>query len=622
MIARILLSVLRGIPLAVVVIGGMAVVGVVSNGCIDFSNIKVPGSNGNSNSNTNQNANANSNKNSNQNANVNGSTNTNGSSNDNVNGAGNDNSTPLDNVNVNTNGGDGAGVPVNANSNSSGNQNANANSNSNANVNGSAGPPQMLDFGILAQTGDAVPDQVSGVTFTEFGPPIIDANGRVAFWALYSGVGAAGFGGLYIWENNAVRKVLDDNPASAGVVPGRTTADYFGKFQKTSSFNPLTQDLTWAGGNRLLFVSPVSGQKASRGFYRWRATDNNFARIADLEQITALYADASPGAFVPTFALPGVSDNGIGYFGVDYKYFTKPPGATLVSGQGVYSSDGSTVTVLADTSLSEATPGDVPSQGANAFFTRMATLTTLNASGDMLFESDYFDDNGSAGTGIYLARGGTLYAVIDSRPGVTWPGLATGLQYNPGSKAARFANGPLGQIVIGAPAKLNGTTYNTVLLFDFGTSLWYELTGPNGANASALLSGINDDAKLLLLSGGNPYIVGGGQRVSIADSLPPEVLGTIPTWASEGGSINNHGRAVARYTRSSNLGLVFWTGEKLLLVADPLANVPSGIASVSTITDPRRDRVGRSGLLNDSDEIVFLANLTGGGQAIYIARAR
>lgn len=86
--------------------------------------------------------------------------------------------------------------------------------------------------------------------------------------------------------------------------------------------------------------------------------------------------------------------------------------------------------------------------------------------------------------------------------------------------------------------------------------------------------------------------------------------------------MNNNGRAVVAYARSSTTGLVYWTGQELLVVADAVAGLPSGISNVFTITDPRRDRPGRSGLLNDREQIAFRAALTGGGQAIYRATAQ
>ncbi len=623
MLARILLFALRIAP--IMFIGGLAVsVGAVTatvGGCVDFSDaFPDDPNNTNTNSNSNSNSNTNSNDNTNSgNGNTNSNSNSNGNSNTNSNNGGtignlNTNASEVPFANTN-----GTGVPP-ANTNTNDNTNSTP-GNENTNSGGGATIPTTLETITLAQTGGAVPGQASTVTFTEFGNPVIDANGRVAFWALYGGAGAAGFGGLYVWQNGTLSKVVDDNPATTGIVPGRPAADYFGKFQKTSAFDPLTQDIVWAGGDRLLFVSLTAGSGTGRGFYRWRATDSSFARIADIDQLLALYPDAAAGAFIPTFGTPGVSDAGFAIFGMDYRYFTKPPGATLVSGQAIFTSNGVDVSIIRDTIDSELTPGDVPGQEADAFFQRLTPLTTLNAAGDMLFEGRFFAPD--AARGIYMYRNNVVYRVIDSEAGSLWAGLPPGAQVTlPSGVAFGFANGPLRHIAVDCQLTVSGAARDAVLMFDFATSLWYELTGPNGAPATDLVSGVNNDAQVLVLSGGHPYIVGGGERVQLDATLPTPLIGVNLTWLNSGGSINDSRRAVASYSRNGSTGLAFWTNQQLLVVADANAGVPAGIANAFTITDARRDRVSRSGLLNNRDEIVFRATLTASGQAVYLVRAK
>lgn len=645
MVARILRVAMGAAPVLVSVGLATGIVTASVSGCIDFSDAFPDDPNSaNTNGNSNTNGSGNSNGNTggdNTNTNSGTGTNTNGGTGSNTNGSGgtNGNTTganggTIGNINVNGTGGgntvvntNGTGVPVtNSNTNTDGSGAGGGNTNTNTNGSDGGGTPTiptMIETISIAKTGDPAPGQAATVTFTEFGNPVIDSKGRVAFWALYGGTGAAGFGGLYVYENGALKKVLDDNPASAGVVPGRPATDYFGKFQKTTSFDPLTQDVIWAGGDRLLFVSLTAGSGTGRGFYRWRATDSTFARIADIDQLLALYPDAATGAFVPTFGTPGVSDDGFAIFGMDYRYFTKPPGATLVSGQAIFTSNGIEVSIIRDTNISQNFGGDVPGHGADSSFQRFSVLTTLNPGGDMLFEGHFFAPDATRGLYLYRYLEDIVYRVIDGETGVTWPGLPTGAQVNPASGTAFiFANGPLGHIAVDTQLKVDGNTRDAIIIFDFATSLWYELTGPNGAPATDLISGVTDDAQLLLLSGGSPYIVGGGQRIQVDAALPAELNGVSFSWLNSGGSINNSGRAVTSYSRDGKTGLAYWTGQQLLVVADATVGRPVGIANVSTITDPRRDRVGRSGLLNDRDEIVFRATLTAGGQAIYLSRAK
>ena len=56
-------------------------------------------------------------------------------------------------------------------------------------------------------------------------------------------------------------------------------------------------------------------------------------------------------------------------------------------------------------------------------------------------------------------------------------------------------------------------------------------------------------------------------------------------------------------------------------MADAQLGVPTGSTEIHTILEPQRDRPGRSGLLNNADQIVFRAVLSGGSEAVYLAEA-
>ncbi len=482
--------------------------------------------------------------------------------------------------------------------------------------------PTAIALQQIVQTGDHAPGQLDTVTFTQFGNPVIDANGRVAFWALYSGTGAKGYGGLYVWDAGQMKRVLDDDPATAGIVPGRTTKEYFGRYGGQYGTSPLASDVAWAAGDRLMFVSEVTGQQDSAGMYRWRATDANLVRIADREQVAALFTDASPATLAPSFKLPGVSDGGIAIFGLSYAYFTQPPGAQYFSGQGVFTSNGTTVSVLADTRHSVQAPGDVPGQDATAFFKTIDTLTTINSAGDMLFQGRYSSGTGSLG--VYLGRADAEYRVIDNRTGATWPGLTAGAQLTvPSGAWPTLAMGSAGHIAVDGQLKVGSDTHDTVLLWNFGTSTWTELTGANGAPATSLATGVNDDGQTVIVSGGVPYLMTSTTRMQLNATMPAQLAGVTVTWTPGGGSINNDGRTAIGYSREGgSAGLVFWTGAQLLLVTDVGAGVPAGISQVYTITDPRRDRPGRSGFLNDKNEVTFRVGRSAGGEALYVAQAQ
>ena len=473
--------------------------------------------------------------------------------------------------------------------------------------------PTSVTLQQIAQTGDAVPGQPTGVTFTEFGNPVIDSEGRVAFWALYSGTGALGHGGLYVWDDGLLVRVVHDDPATAGVVPGRTTADYFGDFIATAK--PLEQSLVWAGGDRLLFTSEVSGEKKSEGLYRWRATDGNLVRIGDREQVAALFPDALEAAFAPDYYLPGVTDGGTAVFGVKYSYFTSPPGSTYKNGRGLFLSNGVTVSFLVDSQRSAANPGSVPGQDATTYFTTIDTMTTVRASGDILFQSAFV--SGSGNYGLYLYRNGTNYRVIDNRQGYSWPGLPVGALIGP-RQTYGIGIGPSGHIAVDCIMSLSGTARDAVIVWDFSTSKWTEMTGTGGVTAKDLVSGVNVDGQVLIVAGDKPYVASAAGSASLVDSAPAELQSGV-TWKSTGGAINNYGRALVPYERSDGDGLAFWTGERLLVVVDVASGIPAAGTAITTISDSRRDRPGRSSSLNDRDEMAFRVEL-GDMDAIYIGR--
>ncbi|GEM_PF-2236520 len=528
-----------------------------------------------------------------------------------------------------TNGGSGSGSGGGSTNNGSGSGGGN-NGGSSGGSTQPPPPPTAISLTQIAKTGQHVPGQPDTVGFVAFGNPVIDAQGRVAFWATYRGLQARGDAGLYVWNGQTTQRVLDNDPNTAGVVPGPSTPHYFGH---SGTNDPLTFDLSWAGGNRLLFVSeiiPASGPagNARMGVYRWRVTDGSFVRVADWEQVAHTFPDVSEGSSGPSFqansvSLPGVSDDGLAIFGMNYTYIsTEGEGLErfIIEKNGVFTSNGTTVTLIA--SDSTKTTGVVPDQPASAYFTSISPLTTLNADGDMLFRGAFASGSSGASQGVYLLHDGTAYRVIDNRTNPSWPGLAAGARVAPRSPSLGygFAIGPAGHIAIAGKLTVAGTTNPAVLMWDWDAGKWTVLYGPSSTPATAMLTGVNDDGQVGILAGGTPYIATTDSLVPVTTNLPVSLYGVTLVWSDTGGSINNYGRAVLAYTGDGQKGLAFWTTARLLVVADVRLGIPAGIADIQTITGPERDRPGRSGMLNDADQLVFRAVMSDASQAIYLAR--
>jgi hypothetical protein len=276
--------------------------------------------------------------------------------------------------------------------------------------------------------------------------------------------------------------------------------------------------------------------------------------------------------------------------------------------------------VLADSVLSPRDPGDVPDQGPSARFSAVDVLTTLNAGGDLLFASRYAEGDGRGG--VYLARGTTRYRVIDHRPDATWPGLTPGTRVGPNFDT--FSVSPFGHIVLETELTEGDDTREAVILWDWDAGVWTELKGPGGEQASDLLTGVNDDGKVIILAGGQPYLATRTGSTSLG-ALPTVLEGATIMWNPGGGAINNAGRAVLTYqhTGSGKPGMIFWVGESWKLLSDVQLNTPlKGLQNLSLGVDARENRAGRSGMINDADEIVFRGILEVGGETIYHAKGQ
>ncbi|MBL8878654.1 MAG: hypothetical protein JNG88_05990 [Phycisphaerales bacterium] len=542
-----------------------------------------------------------------------------GGSNDNTNsGDNNSNDNSSSNDNNNTNSG--------SNDNSGGNQNTNTNTNDNGGDNPPPVPTQV-ELTPIAQTGDAVPGQQSGARFVYFGNPTIDSEGRIAFWAKFSG--GQGDGGLFVYQNGALQKVVDDNQATHNVPSGAAT-DYFGDLNIL--WDSGVPALNWGGGARLLFLSPITRSPYPVGIYRWRATDSDMVRVANIPLMADQFTNDLPNTFASEFFYPGVSDTGIALFATRYTYITTQ--RQFVTGRtGVYSSNGATLTRIVDVTRSPA--GSVPGQGGDVSWDSIDGKTTVNAAGDMIFQAA--SDAADGDRGVYLVHDGSVFRVIDNATNRSWPGLTFGTTIGAaGTAFDAIALSPSGHFAIDTTLTRSGETRDAVILWT-GTQ-WRELTGGGNAASSTLLSGVNAAGHVAFLADNLPYLHDGSTSRNVAAALPAQLANGVIRWEPVPGSINNHDRVLLRFSRldaSDNVvsgGLALWTGEALILVADAFSTLPdSQWTDVFHLTRPELDRVGRSGMMNDRDEIVFRVGSRGADnqintaddrQAIYLGAGR
>ncbi|MBU0616856.1 MAG: hypothetical protein KKI02_03995 [Planctomycetes bacterium] len=469
------------------------------------------------------------------------------------------------------------------------------------------GPPQAIVFQAIVRTGDEVPEQ-DDATFTYFGNPIIDDDGRVAFFAAYEG--GDGDAGLYVWEDQQLTRVFDTGSSWTGNIPGLGAEDYFGDI--TIRWNQGSPHLAWGSNGRLLFVASINGFSQPNALFRWRASDGDLLLVSNAELMRTAIPD-STDEFLPEFYHVGLADDGTAFFSNRYTYF-RQDGSLALFKRGVFSTDGETTT--------EIGIGDVPEQPAGAFFYEKPVLiTSHNAAGELLFQATYFLGAGS--NGVYLLADGELYRAIDNADSRSFDGLPAGAQVNSvGDNYQAIAVGEQGHIAIDTTLTVGGETRDTVLLWD--NTRWYELQSATGQYATHLLTSISDDGEVAYLADEHPHLGAVSQSgigtIDLAAFLPAELRDANLQWEPYGAAINNHGRALLRYTRVDDdaPGLALWTGREWLVVLDgtePFAldtidaifsdrqYEPDDLDRVGSISDrPETNRPGLSGMLNDSDE--------------------
>jgi hypothetical protein len=282
--------------------------------------------------------------------------------------------------------------------------------------------------------------------------------------------------------------------------------------------------MVWGTNGRLIFVAPISGDRASRGIFRWRASDGDIIRVTDLELQEDEYSDAVVGTFSTEFTSPTISDNGIVGYAFEYTYITA--NNTFVLNQGAtYASNGVSLTRIADSNPTQLTL--VPDRPESALFTQIGPLISNNPAGAILLQGSYTPQTDGDSRGVYLFAGGELFRVIDNRPAASWEGLASDGTVNPdGQEYEAIAIGEDLRIAIDSTFSTGSSTRDTVIHWNGAT--WRELSG-DGQFATDLLSGVNSCGQVFILAGGFPFRTNGATTDRIIDDLPTNLQGSDTT---------------------------------------------------------------------------------------------
>ena len=482
--------------------------------------------------------------------------------------------------------------------------------------------PTSIELAAIVATEDVPPGRPKA-RFTNFSNPVIDDAGRVAFFAGYRG--GIGNAGLYVYDNDTLLRVFDNDPNRVGADAGLNEGEFFGGF--SVNWDDGSPTLAWGSDGRLLFAAHLSDSTMPDAMFRWRASDGDLLRIVDSASLRALIPNASED-FLPEFYHPGVSDAGIASFTARYSFFDND-GAFVLFNTGLFTTNGTTITPIAAQQLQ--TPGEVPEQGADAQFSTIHLLYAANATGELLFQAQHTGTNGNRG--VYLLSGGEIVQVVDNGAGRTFSGLPANAQVGKSdSEYEAIALGDRGEIAIDTVLVQSGVESNAVIYWNGST--WSQLSGNNGNRAGELLSGINLRGRLVYRAGGRPHVGDEQSAIDVTTRAPDALSNVDLDWPAFGASINNQNRALIRFERTADgtPGLLYWDGSSLLHALD-LADadfaefdvifaisqddVRGDLAGSGAVKDrPEVDRPGRSGILNDADEfVVRLGDLGADGEA-------
>ncbi|RNC80971.1 MAG: hypothetical protein ED559_03990 [Phycisphaera sp.] len=291
------------------------------------------------------------------------------------------------------------------------------------------------------------PGQGGAVSYTGFGPPVVNDKGHVGFTANFSF--GDGNEGLYIWRNETVERIFDNNPlagvpsqppgtswssfpftagissimsghdyaatiarfhdqafveyrsivigtpASGAVMAANTLESVPPEQPANARFTEFNTFMVTANGDEVVFIASYTGGAGTAGVYRYSVSTGSLTRIAD----GSLGPAGQLGSAFTSFdQFPSANESGDVFYG-----------ATVTGGaasRGLFRGDGtaSPETVI-DTSGAFAVPGH-PTKSFTLFGPPVA-----NAAGDVVFVGEF--GAGADDVGLFVRSGGVTSRVMD-----------------------------------------------------------------------------------------------------------------------------------------------------------------------------------------------------------------
>ncbi|TWU27403.1 beta strand repeat-containing protein [Bythopirellula polymerisocia] len=443
-------------------------------------------------------------------------------------------------------------------------------------------------LGVVARTGDAGPgpNLGSGVNFSSVSEPVLNASGEVAFFSRLTGFGADGTFDSGIFSNADGTLITLAREAVAGPGPNIGVDVHFSTFN-----SPLFNDV-----GKIVFTGKLTGSGISAA-----NDDVVFSNIGGTLAAVAREGTAGPGPNLgPTAIFQNFSGSPLGVSALNasgtiaFRGNISDNSLSPSTSTGIFTHANGTTVLVARS----ANSGPGPNLGPGIIFGQLGG-SVINAAGNVAFDGNLFgggvtftDDSV-----IFSNTGGTLAVVAREGPAGPGPNLAVGVNFGSFEAPVLNAAGELAFMGTLVGTGVDSTNDKGIFTSVGGTLISVARTGSAGPGPNV---GENVNFSNFF---GAPVLNASGETAFVGLLTGDGVNATNDQgiWANVGG-------ALVKIVRKGDLFDV-----------DPGPRMDLRTISSVNLTGNSGGEDGRRSSLNDAGLLTFALSFTGGSGGIFTA---